>query len=146
MFAVDLEGFAFAELDEPTQEQLITRFKRIFAGVEDVEVAVRRVETDGGRLLPVYVVAVSYRLPPGVPFGALAYEVGREFLGATPDNTSSFGDGQGVYMRGETNGAPTESVTFFIGKDVFVYVFGGSREAPTEDVARKLLEAHPAAD
>ncbi|MDQ3913818.1 MAG: hypothetical protein M3323_00580 [Actinomycetota bacterium] len=113
----------------------------IFAHTEAVDVAVRSVQTAGGQL-PVRLLAVSYSLPPDVPFERLVYDVGREFLGATPANATPTLDSHGVYMRSMTRGQRTESVAFFAGENLFVYIFGGTVEAPTEEIAKKLYEAN----
>ena len=142
IFAVDLPRYTFTAIHAAIERDLVAKFESLFGGVEDVDVAVRRVESRTGDFVAVRIAAVSYRLPSGVPFGALATEVGREFLGATPDNTSDFAGGRGVYMRGRTNGDRTESVAFFIGEEIFVYAFGGNLAAPTEEVSKALLEAN----
>ncbi|MBW3594907.1 MAG: hypothetical protein KY391_04955 [Actinobacteria bacterium] len=143
IFEQEVPKYRFTRLPTGADQPLIDKFKSLFGGVDDVDVAVRRVETDDGGFVPVRMVAVSYTLPEGVPFGALAYEIGREFLDATPENTSDFAGGQGVYMKGMTNGRPSESVAFFIGEDVFVYAFGAGRDsAPTEEVSKALLDAN----
>jgi hypothetical protein len=82
-----------------------------------------------------------FTLPEGVPFEAVVYEIGREFLGATPRNTKPVLGGSGAYMRGRVSGVTTESVSFFVDENVFVYVFGASLQAPTEQVAREIHEA-----
>ena len=142
IFEQELADYTFTSMDPAGERRLVDRFERIFGGVEEVAVAVRRVETEDGGFVPVRIAAVSYTLPEGVPFGALASEIGREFLGATPENTSGFAGGKGVYMRDMTNGGVTESVTFFIGKEIFIYAFGASIAAPTEEVSKALLEAN----
>lgn len=142
IFEEGVPGYAFTPIDAARAEALTDKLRRLFGGVHDVDVVARRVETPDGGFVPVRIVAVSYTLPKGVPFEALASEIGREFLKATPENTSGFAGGRGVYMRGRTGGHPSESVAFFIGEDVFVYAFGATPSAPTEKVSKALLEAN----
>ena len=65
-----------------------------------------------------------------------------EFLAATPRNSSEALDGQGIYMKSRGTAGERESVAFFVGEDTFVYVFGASIAAPTEAVAKSILDEY----
>ena len=143
IFEQEIPKYRFDRMPASAERPLARRFTALFGGVNDVDVAIRRVHTDDGGFVPVRIVAVSYTLPEGVPFRALASEVGREFLGATPKNASDFAGGRGVYMETSTRGKASESVAFFIGEDVFVYAFGiGRATTPTEEISKALLDAN----
>ncbi len=92
--------------------------------------------------MPVRILSVSYNLPEEVPFGALATEIGREFLGATPGNSRGILGEAGIYMKGRSGGSRTESIAFFLGRNLFVYAFGASRDIPTEDIVKRLYDAN----
>jgi hypothetical protein len=139
---VQIEGYDFEEMDPALERRITKQLLFTFGRLKPVHIAAKRVVGEDGSFVGVRVAAVSYTLPQGVPFGALASEVGREFLGATPQNSSSFLGGKGVYMRSRTDGDPTESVAFFIGEEIFVYFFGAAIEAPTEEIARRLFKAN----
>jgi hypothetical protein len=133
--------FGFRDVSAPVERELSTRFRIAFERLDPVDVAAKRVVSRSGKPLPVRVVAVTYDLPADVPIEALAYEIGREFLGATPRNSSEALGGNGVYSRDSKEGQASESVAFFIGKETFVYTFGAMIEAPTERVARAIFRA-----
>ena len=137
-----IQGYRFELVPRELEHRLTSRFLDVFQRLRPVSVAARSVVREGGALVPIRVVAVSYRLPKDVPFSALASEVGREFLGITPRNAREVMNGRGTYVQ-DTDGARlTETVSFFIGREIFVYMFGIGREAPTEEIARKLLRAN----
>ncbi len=139
---VPIKGYRFEEVSPRLQQNLSSRFLRAFERLPPVSIAVKRVVTVGGHPLPVRIVAISYRLPKGVPFAALAAELGREFLGATPRNSSELMRGQGILIEDRAGEHRSESVAFFIGKEIFVYAYAAHSNAPTEDVAKKLLNAN----
>lgn len=134
--------FVFPRAEPTVEMQLKEPLTRAFSGLTSVDVDVRAVATTDGSELPIYVLVVTYRLPPEVPFGALASEIGREFLSATPHNSSPTLNGNGVYMRERRGGRATESVAFFIGREIFVYAFGATQEAPTAEVAQTLFRTN----
>lgn len=137
-----IDGYAWVPASIQLRAQLEERFSRAFERLPPVDFAVRVVTTAEGSSLPVRILSVSYHLPEEIPFGALASEIGREFLGSTEANSVGVLDGAGVYMKGRTGSARTESVAFFLGRETFVYAFSASRQAPTLEIVSRLYEAN----
>lgn len=61
-------------------------------------------------------------------------------MAATPRNSSEALGGHGIYMKSRDADGEKESVAFFLGEDTFVYAFGASIAAPTEAVAKSILD------
>ncbi len=128
--------YRFKDFALPKQIRL--RLEATFAPLEPIEVVAKRVERATGAPVAVRILAVSFKIPKGITFPQVASEIGRDFLRASPANSSKALGGRGIYMKPLTAGG-SEAMAFFIGKEIFVYAYGASSSSPTESVAKQIL-------
>ena len=134
----DTSTFRFKDLPHRRYVDFRARFMKGFGRMRPLAFAVKRVTTAYGGFTGVHALAISYTIPPGVPFEAVAREIGDDFLGATPRNSESVFGGAGIRLVGESG---SESFAFFAGEETFVYVHGVNAATPADPVARALYEA-----
>lgn len=128
--------FRFRDFTLP--EDMRERLTKAFAPLNPRDLVAKRVESVTGEPIPVRVLVLSFQIPEGLTLAHVAFEVGRDFLGATPENSVPALRGRGIYMEPATEGA-SEALAFFVTPDTFVYAYGTSRAAPTEEVSKMIL-------